>query len=527
MASFDSTPAETTILERPWMAKTSTPKVIADFIENYNYSHEEEVCKKAADLVLKGLNGLKDGNGQTVQAKVSSRAKKSESLEEKLRMRYEEKEKKEGGIPYESEEDIRNDIVDFSGVRILLYTANQLQYDSVKRMIQGIWGSTMEPKVHPDPDRKTHKQKEEQYVARHEGYRAFHYRVSMRKGRPSKEPYAWKSDDMVEVQVISALGHAWSEAEHDIKYKTEAYGEPTEAEERLLDALSGLVSSGELILEQLMKSVNKRTSSTIQHREDLESVIRGLDVFRGRHICTDVDWFAVKALDLLFDFLAITEPKLNNPLQIRQGLKILGYPGNPLSKMRMICKTFEPMFEPVREAMAPLCLIRHWYLEHRRELSQRMNLDLIQIGDQDDPDYNRIAFEEAKLTLKCAILAQTLESLRTFGGSKEGGEFLVRQVRHGQGGHQIKSVEFLLDHPTTDPLYINLGSPQWHYLEPLWEWFTAQTAKPESICGMLFLILVARYTGEYKCVRLATCVEVFEAQSLKVVYRTPEFSRSG
>ena len=53
----------------------------------------------------------------------------------------------------------------------------------------------------------------------------------------------------MEVQVVSALGLAWAEAEHEVRYKFYAHDPRTEEEERLLarllDTLSGSVSSGE------------------------------------------------------------------------------------------------------------------------------------------------------------------------------------------------------------------------------------------------------------------------------------------
>ena len=45
--------------------------------------------------------------------------------------------------------------------------------------------------------------------------------------------------------------HAWSEVEHDILYKRLGVEEATEAEQRMLDLMNGIVITGEVALQQL------------------------------------------------------------------------------------------------------------------------------------------------------------------------------------------------------------------------------------------------------------------------------------
>jgi len=81
--------------------------------------------------------------------------------------------------------------------------------------------------------------------------------------------YKHKKGDRVEIQVVSALGNAWAEAGHDVLYKTHAYGEPTVTEHRILDALNGLVRSGELLLEQFHEAFMRRTKTKWEHLDQV------------------------------------------------------------------------------------------------------------------------------------------------------------------------------------------------------------------------------------------------------------------
>jgi ppGpp synthetase/RelA/SpoT-type nucleotidyltranferase len=73
--------------------------------------------------------------------------------------------------------------------------------------------------------------------------------------------YSWQPHDMVEIQVVSALSHAWAEVSYDMLYKGLSYGPPPTAEEyRILDTLNGLIVSGDALMEQYGDLVSRRTT---------------------------------------------------------------------------------------------------------------------------------------------------------------------------------------------------------------------------------------------------------------------------
>jgi ppGpp synthetase/RelA/SpoT-type nucleotidyltranferase len=329
------------------------------------YDHYEQLAKFAADLIEERISVENDDNSDfKLDAKVSHRAKSPTSLREKLKMRDEEKH-------YQSHKEIRNDIVDLAGARIILYMPSQEQRDGAERIIREIW---------PKAERKSHEgsrhrledlQSEEegnksQQLKKHRrlhlGYRAIHYRVQMLKDQaPKNGPYRWKSYDKVEIQIISALSHAWAEAGHEVQYKSWAYGEPTLQEERILDALNGLVQSGDLLLEQFHDLVKERTFSPIEYVDRLEAYLRGLDVLHGPKVLKE---HFKGGLEVLLEFLKAK--RMNNPFRVRNAIKKLGFPDAP--RLNEIMNTFQPPFMPHKDMIATICLIVDVIRKKRAEL---------------------------------------------------------------------------------------------------------------------------------------------------------------
>jgi ppGpp synthetase/RelA/SpoT-type nucleotidyltranferase len=429
-------------------------------------------------MIVNALETLKDSTGRPVQAKVSYRAKKKDSLEQKLKVRNERKH-------YQTEEEIWDDIHDLAGVRILLYSPNREQQEKITEMIQTIWGSHVEPRPHPDlseaavkEDTVAPKGTKKPYTPRHLGYQAIHFRAAMKKQHESltdTSPYVLEENDRVEIQVVSALGHAWAEAEHQVKYKSSAYGPPTEEEERLLDTLSGLVSSGELLLEQFSKLVNKRTYAKITYRDDFGTFLRELDVLQ-RPVSESYEAgegasrpdFGTDGVDILFRFLV--NRGQNYPLAVRNALKDLGYPEDPDSVLRQVLASFRPTFDPPEELKPSLCLMRHM-------------LEKTQEGVVLRPRH--------QLSKQCSILINALTLLQTFAGSPAAAkEFLKDHIEPTMSESERKSLNFVLSNPRRSKCLLDndpeVQQRNWPNLQPAWEWFTAEAAKHESICGMLF-----------------------------------------
>lgn len=469
----------------------TTPDIIRNFVKNdYVREHYNAMAEQAKLLIENKLKNLKDSNEEEVQAKVTYRAKTRKSLEEKLKLKNLKRE-----VPYKEPREIWDDVKDLAGVRIVLYTPNQAQRNKVREVIQSIWphaqekhldgskeslaasssSSSKNPEQNGSAEADHTRVEKQKYVRKHFGYQAVHYRAHMTENQGS-DSYEWKEYDQVEIQVVSALGHAWAEAGHDVLYKTYAYGPPSEAEERILDALSGLVSSGDLLLEQFRELVTKRTYAKWGHRDELAIFLRQSDVLektekkgKHEHVVSYHDHFSSETSDILFRFLV----KVNNnyPLAIRNALKDLGYPHDPETKLREELRRFEPSLEPSKAFLAPFCLISHFLRKGKHGETQLA-------GEED-------------LAMKCRIMMDALILLQTFAGSPENAKGFLQVLQKRMTTEEMEGMDFVL----TDPHRENCSEPgdqQWiqEYLQPAWDWFQKQAAEEKSLCGLFFQLAV-------------------------------------
>lgn len=220
--------------------------VIETFIQQYTkeYDYFYELAKKVAGI----CETLLQRNG--IHAVVTYRAKRPDSLKEKLIKRNENKN-------YTSIEQIYKDIADLAGVRIATYFPGDR--GEIARLIEAEF-VTDKAKYFPNPENAT--PFTYNYKRKFAGYDAIHYRVRIKDIRleDSKKRFA---QSQVEIQIASALMHAWAEVEHDLAYKPKL-GSLSEEEHRILDELNGMVLSGEIALERLQKAFNQRISQ-IQH----------------------------------------------------------------------------------------------------------------------------------------------------------------------------------------------------------------------------------------------------------------------
>ncbi|KAL1649588.1 hypothetical protein SLS58_001645 [Diplodia intermedia] len=209
----------------------STKKAIEDCLKNYKrqWAHYKDLARQANEICEDNLRGA------GIRAIHSYRAKDYESLKKKLYDMDPEicKGWKDGNS-------IRQDIFDLAGVRIALYYPKQKA--DVEQMIQEKFqlGATK------DHDTVTAHERAG-YIPIFTGYRAKHYRVSLREEDVAKAP-TLNSEDIIEIQVVTVLQHAWAEVHHDVLYK-QLHGDPSQGECRALDGLSGLVQLGELLLD--------------------------------------------------------------------------------------------------------------------------------------------------------------------------------------------------------------------------------------------------------------------------------------
>lgn len=300
------------------------------------------------------------------------------------------------------------------------------------------------------------------YRPLHLGYRAMHYRVPMKKDERSKN-YNWQKDDQVEVQVVSALTHAWAEVGHDIMYKSLAHGRPTLEEERILDALNGLIQSGDLLLEQFQKMYIRRTAQTFKYREDLMRFLRGFLDYEdfGRNL-QPVEFPRGEGVYILFKFLQ--QENLATPTQLLPELENLGYPCNYREKEELIRKTFNPVPDLAPNMSLVICFIRHMLHGKEYKAPQRAH----------------------SVANMCGIMMSTLTTLDfCLGGPVEARDYLLKM---SLTAHQTEGIDFLL----TDFKrfqFLN-GVQDEHrtrkYLQETWKWFQACASTSTSLCGFLF-----------------------------------------
>ncbi|KAH7076773.1 hypothetical protein BKA63DRAFT_510726 [Paraphoma chrysanthemicola] len=491
-----------------------TPRVIEQFVNvAYGYEHYSAAAQRAKDLLEESLEHARTADGVPVLAKLSCRAKSQKSLAQKLNVRYYQR-KAKGKPVYEELDDILNDIHDLAGVRVMLYTPDPDQHHRVREAIHKIWGKDVITKSHPDPGNPSNASEDDpndkrgtdlsvytepkhnkpmKYQPRHPGYQGVHYRVGMREEpklvHTSAGPYQWAGRDRVEVQVVSALGHVWAEVEHDVKYKTDAYGPPTEEEERLLDTLSGLVSSSELLLQQFSKSVNKRSYAKISYRDDFGTYLRELDVLQKplAKRCDGEDprylsLFGSEGISILFRFLV--KRNLNYPRAVRDALTDMNFPEDPEPVLQAMNEDLQPGFQPSPTLLAPLCLIRRMLLKYKLSDATPSRPDLL-------------------LSEKCGILINALTLLQTFaGGPHKAKEWLKGNIETGLEETQRNSLNFVLSSTRRRRCLIENSTLVQGKCEkevlPAWTWFEHQAQQDGSICGLVFQLAEADHDCEYR-----------------------------
>jgi hypothetical protein len=255
------------------------------------------------------------------------------------------------------------------------------------------------------------------------------------------------------------LGNAYAQAGHDVLYKTHAFGEPTLAERRILDALNGIALSGDLLLEQFYELFTARTSKPFETIHALGNFLDEVDVLqkpvKGGKFATE--------FNILLGFLKAE--KKNTPLELRNAIKDLGFPDD--LQLDAIHEDFYPPFEPKVDYLAMLCLI-HQTISDISEKPIRSDL---------------------MPTEKCKVMVQALYLLQEFSQSE------AAATKHLQG------MMTLDDNPMTcaemNSIYFILGdycenlldrksSKPIEQLNPAWEWFNKRALDRNCICGLLF-----------------------------------------
>lgn len=239
-----------------------------------------------------------------IRAIVTYRAKKPDSLKDKLIKRNAVKK-------YNSIEQIYRDIVDLSGVRIAIYFPGDRE--EIGRLIESEF-NTGKIKRFPNAEQKFNQ--EDPFKRHFTGYDAVHYRVRIKEDKLEANNKRF-AHALAEIQIASALMHAWAEVEHDLAYKPQI-GRLSEEEFNILDELNGIVLSGEIAMERLQKAFKHRIAINEQqfnNHYELAALIR------ERTSCGLLDDHIMGRVDILLRFLQ--KIGMDNPGKIRPYLNSL------------------------------------------------------------------------------------------------------------------------------------------------------------------------------------------------------------
>ncbi len=272
--------------------------VIGGFIDHYIKKYEfyvelGRICAQACETSMEQMG---------IRAIVTSRAKKPERLRNKL-------EKRNVAKRYHTFEDIYDDIADLSGVRIALYFPGDLA--KVRQFIEANF-IVKECRSFPEAEDQDDLHSTE-YVKRFSGYWATHYRVYMKYENLSHENKKY-AKTMIEIQVASAIMHAWAEVEHDLVYKPFS-GELSYEEYQILDELNGLVLTAEIALQRLQTAVKNRVSQVGSEFNNHYEVAIFLNNRFSSHENTNGE-LMLGRVDLLFNCIKSTD--LNKPERIKE-----------------------------------------------------------------------------------------------------------------------------------------------------------------------------------------------------------------
>lgn len=378
---------------------------------------------------------------------VRSRAKGSESLELKLKERNQKRN-------YKNFDEIYEDIADLGGARIALYFPKQK--DIVDAMIREKFDVVGDPKSFSGGRSADTRNRQDGYNWTFPGYTATHYRVKLKADELQRGH--WRKARVLEVQVVSVLGHAWAEVQHDSVSK-ELAGPASMDEKRIIDSLGGAIYLGECFLDQLCDSQKVRETSVEQTFKNIYEM--GFSITSWMIQYADKDEEDLGPLLALKRFLEVLE--LNRIKDLQSKVQQL-YGG--VDKDRLYYETgFR--YKPFR-LTASVYIIDH-ILNTERDKVQRV---LRRAADHPDKHLHHL-----KVVASAMIWLDELFS--PFSGWCE--KLLLRLTTEEQDNHLL-----WLDHSE-----VALALEGNHALDPngqakvdkLWEWFDSH---PECVIQFVF-----------------------------------------
>lgn len=184
--------------------QTARPEsVISDFVAEYSTKQHfyAETARKVAKLCESSLKSV------DIRHDVEHRGKETASLSKKLQDRMRE------GHQYQTKDDIKRDIIDLCGARIILHSI--MDKERVKKIIFQKF-TDVKAKDHPDPVvTRKEARKREGFQNEFDPYDATHYRVRLRSEDLSQDPDLCEAESgIIEIQVTTSEDHAHAKAQH-------------------------------------------------------------------------------------------------------------------------------------------------------------------------------------------------------------------------------------------------------------------------------------------------------------------------
>ncbi|OAG04469.1 uncharacterized protein CC84DRAFT_1176683 [Paraphaeosphaeria sporulosa] len=475
---------------------SEVPIVVENFLRYYSFEHYECLAQRVENKLKKRFGELK--NEERLQPWATAyRAKTRESLREKVMVRHSE-------VNFSSTEQIKKDMWDLAGVRVILYFPSDDEHSKVRDIIRKIWREeNIETRNHKNrvqhsngdrgAEKRTrrvkhssihqpimvpenggeYKKTPKQYEPRNVGYTGIHYICQMEATQEDRPRFKWKYEvgDQVEIQVVSALTHAWATAGHDLLYKSSLFGEPTPEEHRVYDALNGLIQSGDLLLEQFQSMVHGRTYRPFESPHELGVHLGNADVLQD---LKEKPMPPSEGLEILLRFLRHPSVGKDCPFKLRGALKRLGYPTGIVPKKSI--DQFQPKFECVHEMELVVCLFAD-------------NLPT--------PDPNTSSEDLASDKL-CRIMMSALKLLQSFFPLPEEANAYLRSLQ--LDSEEKISMDFVLSSSNRQIILAGDGNEDTDTkdLRPAWKWFKKQTNDASSICGLVFRVAEMEILGEVK-----------------------------
>lgn len=256
-------------------------------------------------------------------------------------------------------------------------------------------------------------------------------------------------------------------------YKTYAFGQPTNRERAILDALNGLVLSGDLLLEQFHELVRERTYKPFNNVHELANFLSTLDLLLCTRDCPKLD--GDLELGILLGFLKTQ--KKNYPLVVRNAIKELGFPDEPT--LDQVIQAFKPPGPRIKSSMcAMLCLIRNMVSDPPRTTPPGLYVP-----------YSR----------KCRIMMKALYLLQELSIEAEEANRFLRRVYDSRLMNEAerKSIDFVLTDQYRNQMLTRDDTKETEKsdfvrtqdrdaLEDAWNWFQKRATQVNCICGLVF-----------------------------------------